>query len=91
MENMKCYECVLKHLSTALSFGKEILSGHSMGNELDHRIDFLGEITNAEQHLEFIDNTLFARISEYRKNIQAKKVMIDFQDLEFIRKLYLDV
>jgi hypothetical protein len=42
MENMKCFDCVLKHLSAALSFGKEILSGHSMGNELDHRIDFLG-------------------------------------------------
>lgn len=91
MENMKCFDCVLKHLSAALSFGKEILSGHSMGNELDHRIDFLGEITNAEQHLELIDNTLFDKISAYRKEIQTKKVMIDFQDLQFIRKLYLDV
>lgn len=88
---MICYDCVLKHLSTALSFGKEILSGHSLGNQLDHRIDFLGEITNAEQHLKLIDNTLFDKISAYRKDIQAKKVMIDFQDLQFIRKLYLDV
>jgi len=42
MKDMKCIECVLKHLATALSFGKEIMSGHSIGNELDHRIDFLG-------------------------------------------------
>ena len=41
MDSMKCYSCVLKHLSTALSFGKEILSGHSKGDELDHRIDFI--------------------------------------------------
>jgi hypothetical protein len=51
MKNMVCYECVLKHLAAALSYGKEIISGHGQGAELDHRIDFLGEITNAEHHL----------------------------------------
>jgi hypothetical protein len=32
----------LKHISTALSYGKEIISGHGKGSDLDHRIDFLG-------------------------------------------------
>lgn len=88
---MICYDCVLKHLSTALSYGKQILSGHSLGNELDHRIDFLGQIVNAEQHLELFEKDLFIKLSDYRKDIQAKNIMIDFQDLEFIRKLFLEV
>ena len=88
---MKCEECVLKHLSAALSFGKEIISGHDENNELDHRIDFLGEITNAEQHLELIDKELFDDISSFRKNIQSKDVHVDVNDLSYIRTLYRKV
>lgn len=88
---MKCEECVLKHLSAALSFGKEIMSGHDENNELDHRIDFLGEITNAEQHLELIDKELFDDISSFRKNIQSKDVHVDANDLSYIRTLYRKV
>lgn len=88
---MKCEECVLKHLSAALSFGKEIISGHDENNELDHRIDFLGEITNAEQHLELIDKELFDDISSFRKNIQSKDVHVDVDDLTYIRTLYRKV
>lgn len=91
MDSMKCYSCVMKHLSAALSFGKEVLSGHSKGDELDHRIDFLGEITNAEQHLELIDKSLFEEISQYRKNIQEKDVLLEASDLDFIREMYLKV
>ena len=88
---MKCEQCVLKHLSTALSFGKEIMSGHDETNELDHRIDFLGEISNAEQHLELIDENLFNEISIFRKNIQEKDVKVNAEDLLFIRTLYRKV
>lgn len=91
MENMVCYECVLKHLAAALSYGKEIMSGHGQGADLDHRIDFLGEITNAEHHLQLIDINLFNQISVYRKQLQSKKIQIDQNDLEFIRKLYTSV
>lgn len=91
MDSMKCFSCVLKHLSTALSFGKEVLSGHSKGDELDHRIDFIGEISNAEQHLELIDRNLFNEISLYRKEIQGKDVLLEANDLNFIRQLYLKV
>lgn len=91
MDSMKCFECVLKHIATALSYGKEILSGHTMGNELDHRIDFLGEITNAQHHIELIDDNLFVQISNYRKQIQSKKILIDVNDLAFLRQLYIKV
>jgi len=91
MDNMKCFSCVLKHLSAALSFGKEVMSGHSKGDELDHRIDFIGEVVNAEQHLELIDKNLFNEISLFRKTLQEKDVSVDFNDLEFIRHLYLKV
>lgn len=89
MKDMKCIECVLKHLATALSFGKEIMSGHSIGNELDHRIDFLGQITNAQQHLQLIDDSLFIEISNFRKGIQSKNVLVQMSDLQFLRELYL--
>lgn len=91
MSDMKCEECVLKHLSTALSFGKEIMSGHDETNELDHRIDFLGEISNAEQHLELIDENLFNEITIFRKNIQAKDIKVNAEDLLFIRSLFRKV
>lgn len=91
MDSMKCFECVLKHVATALSYGKEILSGHTMGNELDHRIDFLGELTNIEHHLQLMDQSLYAEISDYRKQIQAKKVLITADDLTFLRELYIKV
>ena len=91
MDSMKCYSCVLKHLSAALSFGKEIMSGHSKGDELDHRIDFIGEIVNAQQHLQLIDKNLFNEISLYRKMLQEKDVLVDSNDLDFIRQMYLKV
>lgn len=91
MSDMKCEECVLKHLSTALSFGKEVMSGHDEFNELDHRIDFLGEITNAEQHLKLIDQGLFNEITSFRKQLQAKDVKVTQEELMFIRMLYRKV
>jgi hypothetical protein len=42
METMVCFECVEKHLAGALSYAKEIKSGHGKDSELDHRPDFLG-------------------------------------------------
>ena len=91
MDSMQCYTCVQKHLANALSYGKEILSGHTQGADLDHRIDFLGELGNAEHHLELIDRELFLTISEFRKEIQEKNNKPDYIDLETIRKLFLAV
>lgn len=91
MENMICFDCVLKHLATALSYGKQILSGHSLGNDLDHRIDFLGQLVNAEHHLQLINAELFTKVSDFRKVLQTKKMLVTFEDLEKIRSFYLDV
>ena len=91
MNNMKCFQCVLKHIATALSFGKEIMSGHGLGADLDHRIDFLGELTNLQQHLELIDNDTFIEVKNFRETIQNKKIIVDQTDLQFLRELYLKV
>ena len=91
MDSMQCFTCVQKHLANALSYGKEILSGHTKGAELDHRIDFLGELGNAEHHLELIDRELFLVISQFRKEIQEKDSKPDYTDLEKIRRLFLAV
>lgn len=91
MENMICFDCVLKHLATALSYGKQILSGHSLGNDLDHRIDFLGQLVNAEHHLQLINLELFTKVADFRKALQSKKMLVTFEDLEKIRSFYLDV
>ena len=91
MNSMICFDCVLKHISAALSFGKEILSGHGLGSDLDHRIDFLGEIVNAEQHLELIDQNIFTEISDFRKRLQGENILISNSDFEFIRAVFLKV
>ena len=91
MDNMKCFQCVLKHIATALSFGKEIMSGHGLGADLDHRIDFLGELTNLQQHLELIDKNIFIEVKNFRETIQNKKILVDQSDLQFLRQLYLKV
>ncbi|OQA82000.1 MAG: hypothetical protein BWY31_03498 [Lentisphaerae bacterium ADurb.Bin242] len=88
MNSMNCHGCVMKHLAAALSYGKEILSGHTLGADLDHRIDFLGELANAEHHLELIDETLFTEVSQFRKDVQEKGSVPDFADLEQIRKFF---
>lgn len=91
MESMQCVSCVQKHLANALSYGKEIMSGHNRGAALDHRIDFLGELGNAEHHLELIDKELFLSISQFRKDMQEKNITPDYADLDKIRKLFLAV
>ena len=85
---MKCFQCALKHTATALSYGKQILSGHGEGADLDHRIDFLGELTNLEHHLKLLDENLCVEVKNYRQMIQAKKVNLSEEDLQYIRELY---
>ena len=91
MQSMKCFQCALKHTATALSFGKEILSGHGEGADLDHRIDFLGELTNLEQHLKLLDENLSIQVKNYRQMMQAKKIAVSEQDLQYLRQLYVKI
>lgn len=88
---MKCYECVLKHLSKALSYGKEVMSGHDRNNVLDHRPDLLGEIGNCEDHLELIDTDLFAKMKNFRTELQANQVIVSMETLQVIREFYKEV
>ncbi len=89
MDNMICWDCVLKHLAGALSYGKEVLSGHTRGAGLDHRVDFLGELVNAEHHLELMDRGVLNIVSNFRKEMQAKKGMVGIEDLATVRRMYL--
>lgn len=51
-QSMACPQCVRKHLANAISYAKEVLAGHGAGGDPDHRPDLLGELGNAEHHLE---------------------------------------
>ena len=51
-QSMACLQCVRKHLANAISYAKEVLAGHGAGGDPDHRPDLLGELGNAEHHLE---------------------------------------
>lgn len=86
---MKCFECLFKHLAGALSYGKQIMSGHGEGADLDHRIDFLGELVNAEHHAELIDKDLATEMKTFRSGLQGRGLMIDETTLEVLRQLYL--
>ena len=89
MENMICFECISKHLSAALSYAKEVMSGHGKGSELDHRPDLLGEIVNAQHHLQQMDAALYAEISAYRKDLQSRDIEITSSDIDFLRSFWL--
>jgi len=88
MKDMKCYDCVLKHLAVALSYAKEIRAGHDKNAELDHRPDLLGELVNAEHHLELLDPALCQAAAELRKKLQAESTFPGLDDLEQIRSLW---
>ncbi len=90
MESMKCWECLLKHLAGALSYGKEVMTGHGRGAELDHRIDLIGELVNGEHHAELLEHGLFQRLSALRKDLQLRRGNVTPKDLEVIRRLYLE-
>lgn len=87
-KSMNCLFCVLKHIAGALSYGKEILNGHGIEKDLDHRIDFLGEIINAEHHLELFNAKQAQRVRLYREDLQFRSLRLIEGDLAFLRELY---
>ena len=88
MDNMKCPACILKHLSAALSYAKEVQSGHNRGHELDHRPDLLGELVNAEHHLKLLDNNLYDAVAGLRKKLQENGINPNMAHTEYLRKLW---
>lgn len=89
MDSMKCWSCALKHLAGALSYGKEVLSGHTYGAELDHRPDLIGELVNCEHHAELLNHTLFDAVAMIRRKLQDHRGICTPDDLDAIRALYL--
>ena len=88
MKDMKCYQCVLKHIATAISYGKEIMINHGAGADLDHRPDYLGELVNAGHHLKLLDNNLFNLLEKFRQKAQDENLIVRFSDLQYLRKLW---
>ena len=89
MKNMKCKNCALKHIAAAISYGKEIMSGHTKGAELDHRPDFLGELVNAEHHLKLLDARGYNIIINLRRKLQKLDHIPSMADIEYLRHIWL--
>ena len=90
-QTMKCKDCVLKHLAAAISYAKEILDGHGKGGTPDHRPDYLGELVNAEHHLEVMSRDLMEKVSVMRTAAQMKGMTPSEEDIESLRELWVDV
>lgn len=88
MDTMNCFQCCYKHLAGALSYGKEIISGHDETNDLDHRIDFLGQLVNLEHHLQLINKQIFDTARAFRSDLQQRSIAVNEADLQAIRELY---
>lgn len=91
MDSMRCWDCLLKHIAGAVSYTKEVMSGHARGNELDHRVDLLGELVNAEHHAEVLDLELFNRITNLRRTLQSNHVKVSGATTDDLRQLYVEI
>ncbi len=86
---MKCWLCVRKHLAAAMSYGKEVMTGHGKGADLDHRPDLQGELVNAEHHLTMLGDNVFRQtVANIRGKLEQNALAVDFRDVEYIRKLW---
>lgn len=73
MATPKCLECLEKHLASALSYANEIVGGHGVGGNPDHRPDFSGEMINAEKHANVLNKTLALKIRAFRRKMQGQR------------------
>lgn len=90
-QSMKCKDCVLKHIANAMSYAKEILAGHGIGGTPDHRPDYLGELVNAENHLEHISIELLNRVMVIRTAAQMRRMVPSETEIDELRKIWIDV
>lgn len=88
MLNQNCFECVYKHLSVALSYAKQVLGGYDGNNELNHEIDLLGELVNAEHHLELINDDYYNELKAIRKQLVAENFNVNETFIDAIRKVF---
>lgn len=90
-QSMKCKDCVLKHIANAMSYAKEILAGHGIGGTPDHRPDYLGELVNAENHLEHISIELLNRVMVLRTAAQTRRMVPLESDIDSLREIWIAV
>lgn len=90
-QSMKCKDCVLKHIANAMSYAKEILAGHGIGGTPDHRPDYLGELVNAENHLEHISIELLNRVMVLRTAAQTRRMLPVESEIDELRQIWIDV
>ena len=90
-QSMRCRDCVLKHIAAAISYAKEILDGHGKGGTPDHRPDYLGELVNAEHHLELLSRDTMEKVSAMRTAAQMKGMTPSEEDIEALRALWVEV
>lgn len=88
MPNFSCYDCLTKHLSYAYSYAQEVINGHSAGGNPDHRIDFSGELLQAERHAIVIDYTFALKIRRLRKTLQGQRWKPLQDDITKIRTMW---
>lgn len=89
-QSMKCKDCVLKHLAAAMSYGKEIISGHGQDGTPDHRPDFLGELVNAEHHLAQMSAELLNKVMVIRTAAQNKHMTPSEEDIDQLREIWIE-
>ena len=90
-QSMRCRDCALKHIAAAISYAKEILDGHGKGGTPDHRPDYLGELVNAEHHLELLSRDAMEKVSAMRTAAQMKGMTPSEEDIEALRALWVEV
>src|SRR5574344_848863 len=81
----KCLNCLQKHLSDAVSLAHEIINGHSAGGNPDHRVDFSGELIEAEKHASLLDKTLSLKIRHLRRSLQSQRWKPTSDDIDHLR------
>ncbi len=85
-----CPDCLRKHLSAALSYAKEVLSGHGAGATPDHRADLAGELINAEHHAELLSEPFAAGLRDLRHRFDLVKWVPDSALVDDLRARWLD-
>lgn len=87
--DMNCVECLRKHISGALSYAKEVMNGHGIDAELDHRADLEGEIKNAEDHAAQIANGNYVEpLRSLRHKLELQNWMPETEDLNLLRRMW---
>lgn len=91
-QSMHCPQCVRKHLANAISYAKEILSGHGAGGDPDHRPDLLGELGNAEHHLQtsIEQEMLLEQVLRIRRRFEDEQYVPYPEMMAELRQVWLE-